>query len=81
MCLCDRSLRPLVVALVPGQQRLLDQLKATRLRLANEVADLINEYGPKMYENFDEVSMHDCALATSTSIVLCMIVAYSCSVR
>jgi uncharacterized protein YdcH (DUF465 family) len=51
-----RSLRPLVVALVPGQQRLLDQLKAKRLHLSNEVAELINEYGPKMYQNFDEVS-------------------------
>jgi hypothetical protein len=52
---CNRSLRPLVIALVPGQQRSLDKLKAMRDHLSNEVADLINEYGPKMYENFDEV--------------------------
>ena len=51
----DRSLRPLIVALAPGQQRSLDKLKAMRIHLANEVADLINEFGPKMYDNFDEV--------------------------
>lgn len=44
-----------MVALVPGQQRSLDKLKSMRVHLSNEVADLINEYGPKMYENFDEV--------------------------
>jgi hypothetical protein len=54
-----RSLRPLIVALVPGQQRSLDKLKAMRVHLANEVADLINEFGPKMYENFDEVCVTD----------------------
>ncbi len=26
-----------------------------RLHLANEVAKLINDFGPKVYENFDEV--------------------------
>ncbi|KAH7889725.1 glycerol-3-phosphate O-acyltransferase [Phlebopus sp. FC_14] len=49
-----KSLRPLVVALIPGQQRDLDKLKAMRLRLANEVADVINEFGPKLYEDFDQ---------------------------
>jgi glycerol-3-phosphate O-acyltransferase/dihydroxyacetone phosphate acyltransferase len=49
-----KSLRPLIVALVPGQQRSLDKLKAMRIQLSNEVADLINEFGPKLYENFDE---------------------------
>jgi hypothetical protein len=50
-----RSLRPLIVALIPGQQRSLDKLKTTRLRLANEVAAVINEFGPKLYDDFDEV--------------------------
>jgi hypothetical protein len=26
-----------------------------RIHLANEVAELINDFGPKVYENFDEV--------------------------
>jgi hypothetical protein len=51
-----RSLRPLIIALIPGQQRSLDKLKTTRLRLANEVAAVINEFGPKLYDDFDEVS-------------------------
>jgi len=49
-----KSLPPLVVALIPGQQRSLDKLKAMRVHLSNEVADLINEYGPTLYDNFDE---------------------------
>jgi len=50
----SRSLPPLIVALAPGQQRSLDKLKAMRIHLANEVAKLINDFGPKVYENFDE---------------------------
>ncbi|KAG9318451.1 glycerol-3-phosphate O-acyltransferase [Chiua virens] len=49
-----KSLRPLVVALIPGQQRDLDKLKAKRLRLSNEVADVINEFGPKLWDDFDQ---------------------------
>jgi len=49
-----KSLRPLVVALIPGQQRDLDYLKAMRLRLSNEVADVINEFGPKLFDDFDQ---------------------------
>lgn len=50
-----RSLRPLLVALVPGQQKLLTRLKLQRAELANELADVINTFGPQMYEDFDEV--------------------------
>ncbi|KAG6890723.1 hypothetical protein C0995_005096 [Termitomyces sp. Mi166 len=49
-----KSLRPLVVALVPGQQRDLDKLKRIREELSNEVADLINDFGPKLYGDFNE---------------------------
>jgi len=49
-----KSLRQLIVELIPGQQRSLDKLKAMRLRLANEVAVVINEFGPKLYDDFDE---------------------------
>jgi len=51
----SRSLRPLIIALVPGQQRSLDQLKAIRVQLSNEVASLINDFGPLLYEDFNEV--------------------------
>ncbi|RXW24111.1 hypothetical protein EST38_g1717 [Candolleomyces aberdarensis] len=42
-----KSLPPLIVALVPGQQRYLDKLKARREHLSNEVAALINDFGPR----------------------------------
>lgn len=51
-----RSLPPLIIALFPGQQRSLGKLKAERINLANQVASLINDFGPKLYEDFDEVS-------------------------
>lgn len=50
-----RSLRPLVVALIPGQQLSLDKLKRMREAVSNELAETINEYGPKMFDDFDEV--------------------------
>jgi len=53
--LAIRSLRPLIVALVPGQKRSLDKLKAMRVQLSNEVAGLINDFGPTLYEDFNEV--------------------------
>ncbi|KAJ8594325.1 glycerol-3-phosphate O-acyltransferase [Rhizopogon salebrosus TDB-379] len=49
-----KSLRPLVVALIPGQQRSFDKAKAMRVRLSDEVADVINEFGPKLYDDFDQ---------------------------
>ncbi|KAI0361999.1 glycerol-3-phosphate O-acyltransferase [Trametes cingulata] len=50
-----KSLRPLVVALIPGQQRSLDKLKRMREDVANELAEVINEYGPKLFEDFDQM--------------------------
>ncbi|KAF9264708.1 glycerol-3-phosphate O-acyltransferase [Marasmius fiardii PR-910] len=49
-----KSLRPLIVALIPGQQRSLDRLKNMRVQLSNEVASLINDLGPKLYPDFDQ---------------------------
>ncbi|KII88537.1 hypothetical protein PLICRDRAFT_110360 [Plicaturopsis crispa FD-325 SS-3] len=49
-----KSLRPLIVALAPGQQRSLDKLKEMREHLSNEVASLINDFGPKLYDDFNE---------------------------
>ncbi|KAF9480135.1 glycerol-3-phosphate O-acyltransferase [Pholiota conissans] len=50
-----KSLPPLIIALFPGQQRSLDKLKTERINLANEVASLINDFGPTIYSDFDEV--------------------------
>ncbi|TFK29910.1 glycerol-3-phosphate O-acyltransferase [Coprinopsis marcescibilis] len=49
-----KSLPPLIVALIPGQQRYLDRLKAMRDGLSNEVASLINDFGPRLYDDFNE---------------------------
>jgi hypothetical protein len=54
----SRSLPPLIVALVPGQQRSLNKLKTMRVQLSNEVAGLINNFGPELYEDFNEVCLH-----------------------
>ena len=49
-----RSLRPLIVSLVPGQQQHLERLKLMRQTLSTELMDVINEYGPKLYDDFDK---------------------------
>ncbi|KAJ7063279.1 glycerol-3-phosphate O-acyltransferase [Mycena amicta] len=46
------SLRPLTIALT--RQKVLDDLKAKRVELANDVAELITTLGPKLYEDFNE---------------------------
>lgn len=49
-----KSLRPLVLALFPGQSRTLEKVRDMRSRLANELAETINEFGPKLYDDFNE---------------------------
>ncbi|KAK7467110.1 Glycerol-3-phosphate/dihydroxyacetone phosphate acyltransferase [Stygiomarasmius scandens] len=49
-----KSLRPLIVALVPGQQRSLQKVKFMREHLANEVAGVINDLGPQLYGDFNQ---------------------------
>ncbi|KAJ7917102.1 hypothetical protein B0H13DRAFT_1608668 [Mycena leptocephala] len=49
-----KSLPPLIAALIPGQQRSLDKLKAMRVQLSNQVSDLINDFGPTLYQDFNE---------------------------
>ncbi|KAF8323193.1 glycerol-3-phosphate O-acyltransferase [Clavulina sp. PMI_390] len=49
-----KSLRPLIISLLPGQQRSLNRLKAMREQLSVDVNNLINNFGPKLYEDFDE---------------------------
>jgi glycerol-3-phosphate O-acyltransferase / dihydroxyacetone phosphate acyltransferase len=50
-----RSLRPLIVSLVPGQQKEFNKAKKMREELQAEVSATIEEFGPKMHEDFDEV--------------------------
>ncbi|PCH42968.1 glycerol-3-phosphate O-acyltransferase [Wolfiporia cocos MD-104 SS10] len=46
-----KSLRPLVATLVPSQSRVLDELKTMRTRVANELLEVISEFGPKLYDD------------------------------
>ncbi|KAF5391440.1 hypothetical protein D9757_001918 [Collybiopsis confluens] len=62
-----KSLRPLIVALVPGQQRSLDNLRAMREQLSNEVAAVINDFGPKLYDDFNQWRMLPSASAPPSS--------------
>ncbi|KAI0928787.1 hypothetical protein AcV7_008831 [Taiwanofungus camphoratus] len=50
-----KSLRPLIVALAPGQQRSLNRLKAMRIEVSNELAEVVREFGPQLYENYDDL--------------------------
>lgn len=65
-----RSLRPLIVALAPGQQRSLNRLKAMRIEVSNELAEVVREFGPQLYENYDDVSVSLTGVATGCSNVL-----------
>jgi len=49
-----KSLRPLIVSLIPGQQKHLDRLKRMRTELSNELSEIVNEFGPKLYDDFDK---------------------------
>lgn len=50
-----RSLRPLVISLIPGQEKQLEKLKAMRVELQKEVRDTIDEFGPKLFDDYDDV--------------------------
>ncbi|KAJ6596876.1 hypothetical protein DFH09DRAFT_1272422 [Mycena vulgaris] len=51
------STRPLIVALFPGQQRSLDRLKTMREQLSKEVVEVITTFGPRLYDDFNQVGL------------------------
>ncbi|KAF7328685.1 Protein kinase domain-containing protein [Mycena sanguinolenta] len=61
----SRSLPPLIAALIPGHQRSLDKLKAMRVKLSNDVSNLINDFGPELYQDFNEVGAFSSHLRAS----------------
>lgn len=52
-----RSLRPLILALIPGRQKELNKLKDMRAKLSNELMDVINSFGPNLYPDFDQAKL------------------------
>ncbi|KAK8865983.1 hypothetical protein IAR55_001133 [Kwoniella newhampshirensis] len=49
-----KSLRPLFLSVWPGNQREVNKLRDMREGLANEISEVIDEFGPKLYENFQK---------------------------
>ncbi|KZT56765.1 hypothetical protein CALCODRAFT_454025 [Calocera cornea HHB12733] len=50
-----KSLRPLLLAVLPGHHKRLEKLKQTRADLSNEISSVIDEFGPKLYgKDFDQ---------------------------
>ncbi|KAL1735328.1 hypothetical protein EV714DRAFT_200852 [Schizophyllum commune] len=54
-----KSLPPLIVALVPGQQKALLKLKRTREELSKRLTDVVDELGPQIYDNFKKTRIVD----------------------
>lgn len=52
-----KSLRPLFLSIWPGNQREVEKLREMREGLSNELSDVIDEFGPQLYENFNQVSL------------------------
>ncbi|KZV88840.1 hypothetical protein EXIGLDRAFT_678483 [Exidia glandulosa HHB12029] len=52
-----KSLPPLIISLLPGQSKSLDRLKKMRDRLSDELTEVIDLYGPQLYEDFDKYRM------------------------
>jgi glycerol-3-phosphate O-acyltransferase/dihydroxyacetone phosphate acyltransferase len=50
-----KSLRPLVLSLIPSSANTLHRLRETRATLSQQVTDVINTLGPEMFPDFDDV--------------------------
>ncbi|KAJ9115919.1 hypothetical protein QFC22_005062 [Naganishia vaughanmartiniae] len=61
-----KSLRPLFLSLLPGAQKELEGIKQTRENLANELSELINEFGPQLWVNFHQSSLRPNATVPQT---------------
>lgn len=59
-----KSLRPLFLSLLPGSQKELDNLRRTREDMSNELSELIDEYGPQLWENYHKSRFVSGTLAT-----------------
>ncbi|ODO07219.1 glycerol-3-phosphate O-acyltransferase/dihydroxyacetone phosphate acyltransferase [Cryptococcus wingfieldii CBS 7118] len=47
-----KSLRPLFLSVWPGNQREADKLREMRESLTEEISEVIDEFGPELYDNF-----------------------------
>lgn len=49
-----RSLRPLFLSVVPGNEKQLDKLRTMRATLQHDISVVVNEFGPQLFEDFRE---------------------------
>ncbi|KAK4053779.1 Glycerol-3-phosphate/dihydroxyacetone phosphate acyltransferase [Microbotryomycetes sp. JL201] len=47
-----KSLRPLLLSVVPGHEKQLDKLRTMRMALSQEINELVEELAPKIFEDF-----------------------------
>ncbi len=52
-----KSLPPLFVSLLPGNHKVIKDLQRTRAELATEIHSVIEEFAPKLWEDFDQKRM------------------------
>ncbi|KAG0243139.1 hypothetical protein BGW41_002779 [Actinomortierella wolfii] len=49
-----RSLRPLFISILPGQESTIEELRQSRAELQKTINELINELAPEIYPDFDQ---------------------------
>lgn len=52
-----KSLRPLFISIVPGNQHEIKKLRKMREDITEEISSVVDEFGPKMFDNFDRTRM------------------------
>ncbi|KAK1926771.1 hypothetical protein DB88DRAFT_180717 [Papiliotrema laurentii] len=61
-----KSLRPLFLSVWPGNQREVNRLREMRERISNELSEVIDEFGPQLYENFNQARILPSATVPQT---------------
>ncbi|KAK4704293.1 hypothetical protein P7C70_g1916, partial [Phenoliferia sp. Uapishka_3] len=50
-----KSLRPLFLSIVPGNEKQLDKLRTMRAALRRDISSVVNEFGPQLFEDFQAI--------------------------
>ncbi|KAF9918949.1 hypothetical protein FBU30_011223 [Linnemannia zychae] len=54
-----KSIRPLFMSIIPGEEKTMDELRKSRAELQKTITDLINELAPEIYPDFDSTRILD----------------------
>ncbi|GJJ77683.1 glycerol-3-phosphate O-acyltransferase / dihydroxyacetone phosphate acyltransferase [Entomortierella parvispora] len=54
-----KSIRPLFLSIIPGEESTINDLRAARAELRKTITDLINELAPEIYPDFDSTRILD----------------------